>query len=283
MRIRFWTVPSQKRERQKAGRQSRQQAAVAAQRRQSRKRAVITGVVLLAIVALIAGATGLFSGDNGKKVASDSSTTTPGATTTPKDAPSTVKGETVKGQTPCPKADGSSPRTTTFELPPPVCTDRNKNYTATMKTSQGTITIALDAKKAPATVNNFVVLSRYHFYDGLTFHRIVPGFVIQGGDPQGTGSGGPGYKFIDEVPQAGAYKAGSLAMANSGPNTNGSQFFIVVSDDGAKQLQPLYSLFGDVTAGMDVVKKIEALGDASSPNGAPKETVTIESVTIAES
>ena len=274
-------MPSQKRERQKAGRQSQKQAIAAANKRRSRQRAVITAVVILAIVALIAGATGLFSSDDGKKVASDASTTAPGSETT-EAPPSTVKGAAIKGETPCPKADGSSPRTTSFEKPPPTCTDRNKTYTATMKTSQGTITLALDAKNAPTTVNNFVVLSRYHFYDGLTFHRVVPDFVIQGGDPQGDGSGGPGYKFIDEKPTA-PYKTGSLAMANSGPNTNGSQFFIVTSDSGAQKLQPLYNLFGNVTEGMDAVKKIEALGDANSPNGAPKEQVVIESVTIAES
>ncbi|MBV8161897.1 MAG: peptidylprolyl isomerase [Acidimicrobiia bacterium] len=165
-----------------------------------------------------------------------------------------------------------------------MCIDPSKTYTATMQTSQGgPVAMALDAKKAPRTVNNFVVLARYHFYDGLTFHRIVPDFVIQGGDPQGTGQGGPGYQFADELPQAGQYKPGSLAMANSGPNTNGSQFFIVLSDNGAKQLQPLYSLFGQVTGGMDVVDKIAALGDPNAPNGEPKQRVTITSVTIQES
>ena len=182
-----------------------------------------------------------------------------------------------------PKTDGSSPHTTKFAKPPPMCISPSKTYTAVMKTSQGDLTITFDPKQAPNTVNNFVVLSRYHFYDGLTFHRIVPDFVIQGGDPQGTGNGGPGYQFADEVPQAGQYKTGSLAMANSGPNTNGSQFFIVLSDNGAKQLQPLYSLFGQVTNGMDVVAKIAALGDPSAQNGAPKEKVTITSVTIQES
>jgi cyclophilin family peptidyl-prolyl cis-trans isomerase len=164
-----------------------------------------------------------------------------------------------------------------------MCIDPNKTYTAALQTSQGPITLALDPKAAPNTVNNFVVLARYHFYDGLIFHRVVPDFVIQGGDPQGTGSGGPGYMFPDELPKAGGYKTGSLAMANSGPNTNGSQFFIVVSDNGAKQLQPLYSLFGQVSGGMDTVNKIAALGVANSTNGAPKEKVTIDSVTITES
>ncbi len=164
-----------------------------------------------------------------------------------------------------------------------MCIDPNKTYTATMQTTQGgPITIALDAKTAPKTANNFVVLARYHFYDGLSFHRIVPDFVIQGGDPQGNGQGGPGYSFADELPQAGQYKLGSLAMANSGPNTNGSQFFIIIGQQGV-QLPPNYSLFGQVTGGMDVVNKIGALGDPNAPNGEPKSPVSMTSVTIQES
>jgi cyclophilin family peptidyl-prolyl cis-trans isomerase len=124
-------------------------------------------------------------------------------------------------------------------------------------------------------------LARYHYFDGISCHRIVPGFVIQCGDPQGTGQGGPGYTFADELPKAGQYKLGSLAMANSGPNTNGSQFFIITGDQGV-QLQPNYSLFGQVTSGTDVTQKIDALGVQGSPTGAPKEKVTIDSVTIKE-
>jgi cyclophilin family peptidyl-prolyl cis-trans isomerase len=151
-----------------------------------------------------------------------------------------------------------------------------------METDAGTISITFDAKAAPKTVNNFVVLARYHFFDGLTFHRVIPGFVLQGGDPEGTGRGGPGYQFADELPASVTdYKAGSLAMANSGPNTNGSQFFIVVSDSGGAQLsKPLYSLFGQVTAGMDVVKKIE---DDGGSDGTPKVVHKMTKVTITES
>jgi cyclophilin family peptidyl-prolyl cis-trans isomerase len=110
----------------------------------------------------------------------------------------------------------------------------------------------------------------------------VPDFVIQGGDPQGNGQGGPGYKFADELPQAGQYKTGSLAMANSGPDTNGSQFFIITGQQGV-QLPPQYSLFGQVTAGIDVVNKIAALGVPGAPNGEPKAPVNMTSVTIQES
>lgn len=143
-----------------------------------------------------------------------------------------------------------------------MCITSGKTYVAVIKTDVGTFDITLDSKAAPITVNNFVFLARYHFYDGIIFHRVIPGFVVQGGDPLGTGAGGPGYKFKDELPKAGAYKLGSVAMANSGPNTNGSQFFIVTGPSG-EQLPPLYSLFGQVTSGMSVVNKIAADGSAS--------------------
>jgi cyclophilin family peptidyl-prolyl cis-trans isomerase len=133
--------------------------------------------------------------------------------------------------------------------------DLKKTYSATIDTTKGTIKIDLLASAAPQTVNNFVVLARDHFYDGLKFHRYVQGFVIQGGDPQGTGSGGPGYSFADE-PVKGDYKAGSVAMANAGPNTNGSQFFICLADQPS--LPKLYNLFGQVTQGMDVVLQLRA-------------------------
>jgi cyclophilin family peptidyl-prolyl cis-trans isomerase len=182
--------------------------------------------------------------------------------------------------TECPKADGSSPRTQKFSGPPPMCIDPAKSYTATMVTNKGTMTIALDPVAAPNTVNNFVVLARYHYYDGVTFHRIIPGFVIQGGDPQGTGTGGPGYKFADELPKPGRYEMGSLAMANAGPNTNGSQFFIISGPSGMG-LPPQYSLFGKVVSGIDVVLELDKVGTPGA--GKPRERVFMESVTITES
>jgi len=221
---------------------------------------MIVTVVVIAIVALVAGLTGAFSsGGSSKKAAA------------PK-APA------------CPKVDGSSPHTTTFSAAPLMCINTSKTYTATMQTSQGgPITIAFDPKQAPKTVNNFVFLARYHFFDGVTFHRIVPDFVIQGGDPKGDGTGGPGYTIPDELPKQGQYKLGSVVMANTGqPNSGGSQFFIITGQQGV-QLPPQYSLFGQVTGGMDVVNKIAALGVPGAPNGEPKEKVTMTSVTIQES
>ena len=180
--------------------------------------------------------------------------------------------------TDCPAPDGSSPKIQHFDGPPPMCIDLQRRYTAEVVTSKGTMVIALDPAAAPKTVNNFVFLARWHYYDGIIFHRIIPGFVLQGGDPTGTGTGGPGYRFDDELPQAGRYKLGSLAMANAGPDTNGSQFFVISGPDGVR-LPPSYSLFGEVVTGLDVVEKIDAIGSRS---GTPKERVVIESVTIEE-
>jgi cyclophilin family peptidyl-prolyl cis-trans isomerase len=178
-----------------------------------------------------------------------------------------------------PNPDGSSEKRQKFDGVPPMIIDPDKTYTATMVTSKGTLEIVLDALGAPNTVNSFVFLARWHYYDGIVFHRIIPGFVLQGGDPTGTGAGGPGYKFKDELPKPGRYELGSLAMANAGPHTNGSQFFVISGPDGIR-LPPLYALFGKVVKGLDVVETINAIG---TPSGKPREDVVIESVTITES
>jgi len=178
-----------------------------------------------------------------------------------------------------PNPDGSSEKRQKFSAAPPMIIDTAKNYIATMVTSKGTLEIVLDALGAPTTVNSFVYLARWHYYDGIVFHRVIPGFVLQGGDPTGTGAGGPGYKFSDELPKPGRYELGSLAMANAGPHTNGSQFFVISGPDGIR-LPPLYALFGKVVKGLDVVEAINGLG---TPSGKPKENVVIESVTITES
>src|SRR5664280_760066 len=126
-----------------------------------------------------------------------------------------------------PNADGSSAPRQRFNEAPPMIIDTTKTYRATMVTSKGTLEIVLDPLGAPVTVNSFVFLARWHYYDGVIFHRVIPGFVLQGGDPTGTGAGAGGYRFNDELPKAGRYELGSLAMANAGPNTNGSQFFVI--------------------------------------------------------
>jgi cyclophilin family peptidyl-prolyl cis-trans isomerase len=142
--------------------------------------------------------------------------------------------------------------------PPEQQTDASKTYRVTITTDRGVIVADLDPELAPATVNNFVGLARQGYYDGLTFHRVVPEFVIQGGCPEGSGRGGPGYKFADE-PVKSEYRLGALAMANSGPNTNGSQFFICI-DDCTRKLDKLYNLFGHVTSGIEVAQATE-VGD----------------------
>jgi cyclophilin family peptidyl-prolyl cis-trans isomerase len=164
-----------------------------------------------------------------------------------------------------------------WKQPPAMDIDPEKRYAATLTTSQGDISIELFPQEAPQTVNNFVFLARQGFYDGVIFHRTISGFMVQGGDPTGTGTGGPGYRFNDE-PVKRRYTRGIVAMANSGPNTNGSQFFIMHADSG---LPPNYTIFGQVTDGLDVVDKI-----AEAPTGAndrPRNPATIDSVTIEES
>ena len=176
-----------------------------------------------------------------------------------------------------PPFDGSAPKSQKFASEPEMGIDPTKRYTATMETSMGTMVIALDAVKAPRTVNSFVFLALNHYYDGIIFHRIIKGFVCQGGDPTGTGRGGPGYQYADELPKAGQYQIGSLAMANAGPNTNGSQFFLISGPSGVG-LPPAYALFGQVVKGLEIVEAMQNV-----PTGAgdrPSTDVVINSVTI---
>lgn len=164
-----------------------------------------------------------------------------------------------------------------YSKPPEMVIDPAKTYTATIETTAGTLVAELFPGDAPKTVNNFVFLARDDYYNDVIFHRVISGFMIQGGDPTGTGTGGPGYKFEDE-PVKREYLRGTLAMANAGPNTNGSQFFVMHAD---YPLPPNYTIFGKLTSGEDVVDSI-----AEAPKGAndrPKEPVSIKTVTIAES
>jgi cyclophilin family peptidyl-prolyl cis-trans isomerase len=182
---------------------------------------------------------------------------------------------------PFPALDGSADKTQQFPADGPEHgIDPSKRYTATLDTTLGTMVIALDAARAPKTVNNFVFLALHHYYDGVIFHRVINGFMCQGGDPTGTGRGGPGYKFEDELPKAGQYQLGSVAMANAGPNTNGSQFFIVSGPSGVG-LPPQYSLFGQVVKGMEVVDEMQRV--STDRNDRPREDVVINSVSITES
>ena len=164
----------------------------------------------------------------------------------------------------------------TYASPPALTIDPAKAYQATIETSAGTMTAELFAADAPRTVNNFVFLANEGFYAGVIFHRVIKGFMIQGGDPTGTGSGGPGYKFADE-PVSRSYSRGTLAMANAGRDTNGSQFFVMHADYG---LPPNYTIFGKLTAGEEVVDAI-----ANAPTGSqdrPLQPVQIVSIRISE-
>jgi cyclophilin family peptidyl-prolyl cis-trans isomerase len=167
-----------------------------------------------------------------------------------------------------------------YSEPPKMTIDVNKKYTATIDTDKGKIVCELFAKEAPKTVNNFVFLAKEGFYDGLIFHRVIPKFMVQGGDPTGTGAGGPGYQFENENKDSQrTFQTGALAMANAGPDTNGSQFFL--NDADTPWLKPAnYTLFGQVKEGQDVVHAI-ATADRDE-NDRPKEEIHIKSIKIAE-
>ena len=284
-------MPSEKRQRQDEGRLTRLEQQQLDERRAQRRRQVRNLAVLLVVLVVVAFLISVLSGDDSTTVSSDgtSSSTSSRSTSTTVAGAVDIKlpgaGAAITGDTPCPSSDGSSQRTTSFAKAPPTCIDKAVTYTATLDTTEGTIVLALDAAKAPITVNNFVVLARYHYYDDVPFHRIIPGFMNQAGDPVGPtpGSGSPGYTIPDELPSGDApYPAGTLAMANtSQANSGGSQWFIVV-DDGGQQLSLTYSVFGHVTGGQDVVDAINKLGDGAT-NGTPTKLVTIKTVTISES
>ena len=275
-------MPSDKRQRQDEGRLLRLEAERVAASRSQRFRQFRTVGLLVGAVVLVALAVSLLSNDNGGTA--DGTTTTTVADGSPVSIPFPAPGATITGETPCPAADGSAERTTTFEQAPPVCIDAAKTYTALLKTSEGDITIALDANVSPISVNNFVVLARYHYYDGVAFHRIVPGFVNQAGDAVGPmpGEGGPGYSIPDEMPLGPleAYVPGSVAMARTqDPNSAGSQFFLVIDDsNGALSGAGTYAVFGQITAGQDVSAAINELAVGE----APTKLVTIDSVEITE-
>jgi cyclophilin family peptidyl-prolyl cis-trans isomerase len=301
-------VGTSKRERQKTARQEKiEELRRQEQRQATRRRGLLIGAAIVAFLAFAIGFSVLTAGDDDEDVttaeeadgATDPTETEDGAGSddgdgTDGDEPADDGTDTTEAggeeeaaaePLPCPPEDGTAERTTEFPAAPPSCLEDGVDYVATMETDVGTIEIDLLEDEAPATVNNFVYLARYGYYDGLDFHRVIPDFVIQGGDPQGDGTGGPGYQFEDELPEPEDYQAGSVAMANSGPDTNGSQFFIVTSEQGAESLVQAvggtanYSLFGTVTEGMDVVAEIEADG---STTGQPQTTHVIESVTISE-
>jgi cyclophilin family peptidyl-prolyl cis-trans isomerase len=263
-------VGTAKRERKKANRQARQEE-LARQAKQEKIKKIVLRVGIAAIVVLGAlfVVSRLWGGDDD---ATPTETTALVETTQPP--------TTEVGTTPCPPAEGTAERVGEFDGPPPLCLEDGATYRAEITTNVGAFTVELDAERAPITVNNFVFLARHRFFDGTDCHRAIPNFVVQCGDPTATGSGGPGYRFIDELPEAGEYQVGSLAMANSGPNTNGSQFFVITGENGAA-LPPSYSLFGQVVDGLDTtVAEMDARGNPNDNGMPPLQPITIESVRI---
>jgi cyclophilin family peptidyl-prolyl cis-trans isomerase len=279
-------VPNQKRARQKASRQHKLEA----QRRVMKKKQLMRRVVIVTIVAvLFIGSVLLFvsTGHHSNNASTTTSTSALPTTTSTTALPTTsttfiplsataaradqVRANALAVAAGCPRSTATRVNTLQWSSPPAMTINKNGQYYVHMVTTAGTMVIHLLPKKAPITVNNFVFLAQHNYYNCVIFHRVIPGFVIQGGDPTGTGEGGPGYKFDDELPPTGnpTYPLYSVAMANAGANTNGSQFFIITGPSG-EQLPASYSLFGQVVVGQNVAAKIN---DEGSTAGVPP-TVT---------
>jgi peptidyl-prolyl cis-trans isomerase B (cyclophilin B) len=275
-----------KRARKKEGRQARIEAEKkAAARRRTRNRNIGLGVVLVLLVGYLA--LNQLLAKPKKKV---TTTTPPAATSTvtasatpSHSAPAAVTSTAAAAA--CSTTKPARGGTVSQPTAPPMTVSSSKSYTATMVTSCGTVVVALDAKDSPNTVNSFVYLAGKGFYDGLTFHRVAKNFAVQGGDPAGTGSGGPGYSVQDTVPAGVTYTAGTVAMAKTQTEpsgTSGSQFFIVPTASAAPNYTPDYAILGHVTSGQDAVAKMNALAPASA-DGPPTQPIYIEKITVTSS
>jgi peptidylprolyl isomerase len=275
-------MATDKRDRQKAARRARLEAEAARERKRRSVRRVATTVVLFVVgAALLFTLTGGDGGDDESLVETDDTTTT---TSVPEYDPVAAHldpetGEFAFGEGECAPEDGAEEQSQEFDDSPALCiTPDEADYRATIETSTGTFVADLYDDRAPGTVNSFVNLARWKYFDGIIFHRVIPNFVLQGGDPTGTGLTGPGYELADELPETvDAYVPGSLAMANAGPNTGGSQFFVYLGPNPLPG--PLYSLFGQVTeATLDVPLEIATV--ATGEGDKPVEDIVILSVTI---
>ncbi|HET6770164.1 MAG TPA: peptidylprolyl isomerase [Actinomycetota bacterium] len=239
-----------------------------AERRRRRRQRLMAGVVggIVALAGLFFAARAFLGGEENTDV---DQTANPKQTA----SPTPLGGVACGGAVPV----DAGKKKPTFDKPPEMQIDLNKSYRVAMTTSCGEISLELFDDKSPKTVNNFLFLVKKGFYDGTTFHRIIKGFMNQGGDPEGTGRGGPGYQFEDEVDNGLKFdQVGLLAMANSGPNTNGSQFFITTGD--ASHLNGKHTIFGKVIGGMEVVDALNALETDQSDK--PTQTAYIETITI---
>ncbi|MCU1488795.1 MAG: peptidylprolyl isomerase [Acidimicrobiaceae bacterium] len=244
----------------------------AQEERRDRRRKSIRRIVLLVVLAgAVIGIVFAFSGSSPKKPAAKQKKATTASA----------------ANTACPPASGSAKRATSFKKAPPICIPATSVFDATVRTDVGPFVIRLNASSGLLGVNNFVVLSRYHFYDGTVFHRVIQGFVVQGGDPTGTGTGGPGYSFTGNLPPASCtakgdcYPSWTVALANSGqPSSDGSQFFVVLPGGGSG-LSRNYTVIGKVVSGTAVVARIGRDGAAATDQtGKPKVLHRIIKVTV---
>lgn len=280
-------MPSEKRARQRAQRDAKRAAAEKAANRQKATRRTLT-VVGVAVVLI--GSGWLLFGRSGTTTTTTTTTTSTvpatTTTTTAKSAADVAAQETANANAiaaGCPASTTARANTSSWSTEPPITIDTTKTYTATVATTTGTFTVALDPAQAPHNVNSFIFLARHDFYHCVIFHRVIPNFVIQGGDPTGTGTGGPGYSVSEnEYPPAAKnpalqYPIGTVAMANSGSGTNGSQFFIVTGVNG-EGLPNSYTVLGHVTSGLSVVQKIS--GEGTPAGVPPRVTERILSITV---
>ena len=275
-------MPSEKRARQRAAREARLAAEAQAKKRRVRIR---NGIIVLAVAGAIVGIAFAVSSGN-KSVGSQSTTSTTASSAHSANSRLQAQANEAAVRAGCPASTHTRVNDQKYSAAPPMTLDTSKTYTATIKTTTGAFDVALDAKTAPTTVNNFVFLAQKGYYHCVIFHRVIPQFMDQTGDPTGTGTGGPGYTIPDENPSRAAtgtpqYPIGSVAMANTGsPNSGGSQFFIVAGPQG-ESLPNSYALFGSLSSGMNVVNTINQQG---STRGVPPDvTQRILSVTIHES
>ncbi|HVB92142.1 MAG TPA: peptidylprolyl isomerase [Acidimicrobiales bacterium] len=274
-------MPSEKRARQRAAREAR----LAAQARTKKRRQLIRNIIIVGVVGLlIVGIAFAVSSNNKNKTTSGTGSTTTTLAGSAANAKSQAAADAVAAKAGCPSATATRVNTQKYARPANVL-KAGHLYSATVVTTAGTFAVALNTGTAPVTVNNFVFLAERGYYHCVIFHRVIPGFMDQTGDPTGTGSGGPGYTIADENPPKAAtatqqYPLGSLAMANTGqPHSGGSQFFIVAGPQG-EGLSNSYALFGRVISGMDVVSRINAEGSAAGVP--PNVTQRIISITIHE-
>lgn len=275
-------MATEKRERQRQARQERKELEEKKAKRRSQIRRI---VIVVVIAAVVVGSFYLIKGRNSSKSAT-TSTTAAGTMTAQQVATAQAQANKVSQAGGCPASPSTRANTLSWTAAPAMAIDASKTYVATITTDLGPFVVTLDASKAPITVNNFVFLAQHNYYHCVIFHRVIPNFMDQTGDPTGTGTGGPGYTIADENPAKAAnaaqqYPIGSVAMANTGqPNSGGSQFFIVAGTEG-ESLPNSYALFGQVTSGMNIVEKINQQGTTANNGVPPQVTHRILSVKIA--